>query len=89
MFENPPSGGSFGCGLRWLGRHSPLRGCSALAAAPLVILRQALKRQRVDSGLWPGSRKGNEFLNETVRGEVESAPEINFAGGTIDHVDLG
>ena len=61
----------------------------SLAAAPLVILRQALKRQRVDSGLWPGSRKGNEFLNETVRGEVEPAPEINFAGGTIDHVDLG
>jgi hypothetical protein len=32
---------------------------------------------------------GNEFLNETVRGDVESAPEINFAGRTIDHADQG
>jgi len=30
----PPSGGSFGRGRRWLGRHSPLRGCSDLAAWP-------------------------------------------------------
>src|SRR6185503_12208342 len=30
--ENPPGGGSFACGLRWLGRHIPLRGCSGLAA---------------------------------------------------------
>ena len=29
--ENPPGGGPFGCGLRWLGRHSPLRGCSGNA----------------------------------------------------------
>ncbi len=27
-------GGSFGLGLRWPGRHSPLRGCSARAALP-------------------------------------------------------
>src|SRR2546426_5786899 len=33
--ENPPGGGSFGGGPRWLGRHSPLRGCSGLAAARL------------------------------------------------------
>jgi hypothetical protein len=30
--ENPPGGGSFADGPRWLGRHSPLRGCSGLAA---------------------------------------------------------
>ncbi len=30
--ENPPGGGSFGCGPRWLGRYSPLWGCSSLAA---------------------------------------------------------
>ena len=30
--ENPLGGGSFGRGPRWLGRHSPLRGCSGLAA---------------------------------------------------------
>ena len=30
--ENPKGGGSFARGRRWLDRHSPLRGCSGLAA---------------------------------------------------------
>jgi hypothetical protein len=30
--ENPPGAGSFARGQRWLGRYSPLRGCSDLAA---------------------------------------------------------
>jgi hypothetical protein len=30
--DNPSGGGSFAVGPRWLGRHSPLRGCSGLAA---------------------------------------------------------
>src|SRR5712671_5850385 len=30
--ENPAGGGSFVWGLRWLGRYSPLQGCSYLAA---------------------------------------------------------
>jgi hypothetical protein len=30
--ENPPGGGSFARGRRWLGRYRPLRGCSDLAA---------------------------------------------------------
>ena len=30
--QNPPGGGAFGCGRHWFGRHSPLRGCSGLAA---------------------------------------------------------
>src|SRR5579863_5658917 len=34
LLENPPGGRSFGCGPRWLRRHSPQRGCSALAALP-------------------------------------------------------
>ena len=31
LSENPPGGGSFGGGLRWLNCHSPLRGCPGLA----------------------------------------------------------
>ena len=31
--ENPLGGGSFDRGFRWLGPHSPLRGCSGLAAS--------------------------------------------------------
>jgi len=30
--EDPPGGGSFGRGRRWLGPYSPLRGCPGLAA---------------------------------------------------------
>ena len=40
--KNPPGGGSFVRGLRWLSRYSPLRGCSGLAAGPHRILKQAL-----------------------------------------------
>jgi len=32
--ENPAGGGSFGFGLRWLGRYSPLRGCFVRSASP-------------------------------------------------------
>jgi len=43
--ENPPGGGSFARGLRWLGRHSPLWGCSRLAALATVKIprRSALQ----------------------------------------------
>ncbi|MSU61728.1 MAG: hypothetical protein EXS31_04915 [Pedosphaera sp.] len=40
--ENPPGVGSFARVRRWLGRHSPLRGCSflaALATAKILIRR--------------------------------------------------
>src|SRR5260370_37824645 len=50
--ENPPGGGSFVRGRRWFGRHRPLRGDAStsppwpqpksLAAAPLVVSKQAL-----------------------------------------------
>ena len=33
FLDNPKGGGPFGRVLRWLGRHSPLRGCSDLAAS--------------------------------------------------------
>src|SRR5260370_852267 len=43
--ENPPGGGSFVRGLRWLGRYSPLRGCSGLAAlATVKIPRRSAPR---------------------------------------------
>ncbi len=54
-----PGGGSFVRGLRWLGRHSPLRGCSGLAALATAkiprrrthaIFRQALMVWDAPSG---------------------------------------
>jgi hypothetical protein len=43
--ENPPGGGSFARGRRWLGRYSLLRGCSDLAAlATAKIPRRSTPR---------------------------------------------
>jgi hypothetical protein len=43
--ENPPGGGSFARGRCWLGRYSPLRGCSDLAAlATVKIPRRSIPR---------------------------------------------
>ena len=60
--DNPPGGGAFGCALRWLIPHSPLRGCSELAASltakipsrrPSPIFQTDSKQVRVYSCLQP------------------------------------
>src|SRR6266545_871700 len=51
--ENPPGGGSFACGERWLGRHSPLRGCSDLAA----LAAAKIPRRRTPRNFQTGSQK--------------------------------
>jgi hypothetical protein len=59
FLENPPGDGSFARGRRWLGSHSPLRGCSSLAALATAkiprrrthaIFRQALSIASVGKG---------------------------------------
>src|SRR6185503_9212300 len=50
--ENPPGGESFGRGLRWLGSHSPLRGCSDLAASALP----KIPRRRTPPNFKTGSK---------------------------------
>jgi hypothetical protein len=49
--KNPPGGGSFVHGLRWLGRYSPLRGCSDLAALAIAKIprRSTLPSFQTDS----------------------------------------
>ena len=49
--ENPPGGGSFARGLRWLGRYSPLRGCSDLAvlATAKIPRRSAVRNFQTGS----------------------------------------
>ena len=51
FLENPPGGGSFVRGLRWLGRHSPLRGCSGLAA----LATAKIPRRRTPRNFQTGS----------------------------------
>jgi len=50
--ENPPGGGSFVRGLRWLTRHSPLRGCSGLAA----LATAKIPRRRTPRNFQTGSK---------------------------------
>jgi hypothetical protein len=50
--ENPPGDGSFGLGLRWLGRYSPLRGCAGLAA----LAQAKIPRRRTPSNFQTGSK---------------------------------
>jgi len=72
--ENPSGGGSFAGGLRWLGRYSPLCGCSGLAALAAAkisrrrtrpISKQALK------ALGPGKvqhfTRGEEFWGWQIK----------------------
>src|SRR5271166_547317 len=44
--ENPPGGGSFACGRRWLVPYSPLRGCLELAA---LATRKIPRRRTIRS----------------------------------------
>ena len=47
--RKPLAGGSFAAGRRWLGRYSPLRGCSSLAALSTVkIPRRRTPRNFAD-----------------------------------------
>ena len=52
--ENPPGGGSFAGGPRWLDRHSPLRGCSGLAA----LATAKIPRRRTPLSFQTGSQGG-------------------------------
>src|SRR6266498_4898557 len=63
--ENPPSGGSFACGQRWLGCYSPLRGCSglaALAAAKIPRRRTPRNFQTGSKVSLPGSKDAIRFV---------------------------
>ena len=52
--ENPSGGGSFADSPRWLGRHSPLRGCSGLAA----LAAAKIPRRRTPRSFQTGSMRG-------------------------------
>jgi len=67
--ENPPGGGSFVYGLRWLGRYSPLRGCSSLAAlATAKIPRRRTSRnfQTRSQAEWPHATQTGKYLVASV-----------------------
>ena len=57
--ENPPGGGSFARGQRWLGRYSPLRGCSDLAA---LTTAKIPRRSTV-----PNFKQAPAFFNKEAR----------------------
>jgi len=48
--ENPPGGGSFARGRRWLGRYSPLRGCSDLAVLATAKIPRRITHRSFQTG---------------------------------------
>src|SRR5216684_459826 len=62
--ENPPGGGSFVRGRRWLVPYSPLRGCSELAALATAKIPRRSAPRSFQAGSQPGpaeSRKPGGF----------------------------
>src|SRR6266545_3914872 len=57
--ENPPGGWSFACGQHWLGRHSPLRGCSDLAA----LAAAKIPRRRTQRNFQTGSKDNVQVVS--------------------------
>src|SRR6266446_8447061 len=57
--ENPPGGGSFARGRRWLVPYSPLRGCSELAA----LATAKIPRRRPPANFKSGSKIVLDHLN--------------------------
>src|SRR5882724_5929458 len=50
--ENPPGGGSFARGRRWLAPYSPLRGCSELAALATTKIPRRRPPANFKTGSW-------------------------------------
>ena len=77
--ESPSGGGSFARIPRWLGPHSPLRGCSVLtASAPAKIPRRRT----------PGSFQTDSLDAQSERSETEHRSRSNVDGGE-DGVQFG
>src|SRR5438876_2551258 len=50
--ENPPGGGSFARGRRWLVPYSPLRGCAELAALATAKIPRRRPPANLKTGSW-------------------------------------
>ena len=64
--ENPAGDGSFGLGLRWLGRYSPLRGCAGLAA----LAQAKIPRRRASSNFQTGSKDSAPQIGATAQRSI-------------------
>jgi hypothetical protein len=74
--ENPPGGGSFGCGLRWLAPYSPLRGCAGLAASPTAKIPRRSTLPNFQTG-----SKMSEALHGRQGDEQDCAHRSQRRGG--------
>jgi hypothetical protein len=73
FFENPPGGGSFARGRRWLGRYSPLRGCSDLAALATAKIPRPSTLPSFQAGSRPFfPRRPRNEENRNGRGSVSA-----------------
>ncbi len=53
LWRDKPGGGSFACGPRWLGRHSPLWGYSSLASLPTAKIPRRSNPRNFQTGSQP------------------------------------
>jgi predicted metal-dependent hydrolase len=79
--ENPPGGGSFASGRRWLGHYSPLRGCSGLAA----LVRDKIPRRSTPRNFQTGSNRGIHGTaiaprNSSARIQIAESRQALFTG---------
>jgi hypothetical protein len=70
--ENPPGGGSFAAGLRWLDPYGPLRGCSDLAASDLDRSAAGFDSARVAAFalVRPFPQAGGDLRIQQVEGDL-------------------
>jgi hypothetical protein len=61
--ENPSGGGSFARGLRWIGRHGLLQGCSGLAALATAKIPRRSALQNFQTGSYRGNVKKRGIMN--------------------------
>src|SRR6266699_1898456 len=65
--ENPPGGGTFVRGRRWLVPYSPLRGCSELAALATAKIPRRSTPRSFQTGS-KGQAEGKAQIRQLVRG---------------------
>ena len=72
LLGNPPGGGSFVRSRRCLGRYSPLRGCSGLAA----LAATKIPRRRTPRNSQSGSSTYNLFTSTLLKELLKKVSEI-------------
>ncbi len=78
--ENPSGGGSFARGLRWIGRHGLLQGCSGLAALAMAKIPRRSALQNFQTGSYANHFRRGAWAyvsGSAGKSELEVSSEFN------------